>query len=44
MNGEGYVQDDLLEGHTIVARELVGYLTPEKSFNLDAMALAVNHL
>jgi len=33
-NGEGCVQDDLLEGHIIVARELVSYLSSDKKQQL----------
>lgn len=34
LNAEGCIQDDLLEGHIIVARDLTNFLTPEKKFEL----------
>jgi len=32
--GEGYVQEDLLEGHICIARELTNFLSAEKKFEL----------
>ncbi len=33
-NSEGCIQDDLLEGHIIVARDLTNFLTPDKKLEL----------
>ena len=34
VNGEGSVQEDLLEGRICIARELTGFLSPDKKLQL----------
>ena len=43
-NGEGSIQEELLEGFVCVARDLVGFLSSEKKYHLGIDPLGGNSL